>query len=114
MKKASKTLKKNIKFLKLLPRAIETYGNRRICEEISCCQMKCLREIFHNLNIGNIPISESDKAKLKRNKKYLKVLGSKKSSFKVKKKILNQKGGGIIPILLSTILPMVIDFIATS
>jgi hypothetical protein len=112
MKKASKNLKKNERFLRLLPRAIEKYGNNRIWEEISCCQMKCLGEIFHNLNIGNIPISESDKNKLKQHKKYLKVLAGKKSSFKLKKKVLNQRGEGIIPILLSTILPLVIDFIA--
>jgi hypothetical protein len=114
MKKASKTLKANSKFLKLLPRFVEKYGKSRICQEISCCQMKCLREIFHNLNVGNIPISQSDKKGLKKHKKYLKVLASKKSSYKLKKKILTQKGDGIIPILVSTILPMVIDFIAMS
>ena len=74
MKKASKSLKNNFKFLQTLP---ENIKKKKFAKEISCCQIKCLSEIVRNLLIGNIPIKKENIDKLKPYKNYMYKLGKK-------------------------------------
>ena len=63
-------------------------------------------DIFFNLLKGNINLSDSEKIKLKIHKKIFRKI-IQKSSFKEKKHILEQKGSGILglvlPALISTL-----------
>ena len=63
-------------------------------------------EIVYNVLRNNINISESDKAKLIKHRKFLREL-CEKSSLKEKKKILIQKGG-----FLQFLIPAVIGGLA--
>jgi hypothetical protein len=112
-KKPSVILKRNKRFLKKLPKVFYKYGNCKTCKKISPQQMKCLREVFHNLLLGNIPITRKIFDQLRPFKKQLKTLSKKKSPLRKKRKVLNQIGGGIFPILFASILPLVLDFISS-
>jgi hypothetical protein len=113
MKKPSKVLKRNKRFLKKLPQVYFKYGNCKTCKKISTQQMKCLREIFYNLLLGNIPINRQIFDQLRPFQKQLKTLSKKKSKLKKKRKVLAQIGGGVFPVLFASILPLVLDFITS-
>jgi len=112
MKKPTKNLKTNVAFLKTFPELIKQKNG--ICK-IKCCQMKCLREIIVNLLIGNIPLRGLHRVQLKEIKKHLFAFADKKTPIKVRRQILNSQtgaGGVLLPVFLSGILPLVLDFIA--
>jgi hypothetical protein len=111
MKKPSKMLQQNEHFLKVLPKVYKKYGIKA-CKQISCCQMKCLSEIVRNLAKGNIPISDIDKYAFAKYKKQIKQLGRKKTPVGIKRKVLRQVGNGLLPILISAVLPLVLEFIS--
>ena len=69
--------------------------------------VKTICDIFFNLLKGNINISDSEKLKLKTHRKFFRKF-IEKSSFRDKKKILEQKGSGI----LGLVLPAVISTLA--
>lgn len=62
-------------------------------------------EICDNLLRGNIPLTESQKAKLKRYRVQIRNLAQKGGSLQKKKKIILQRGGAlpILPILISAL-----------
>ena len=63
-----------------------------------------LSEIIYNLLLSNFNLSDQEKRRLKRHKKYLYILG-KKQHLKQKRGILkSQQGGGVIFSVLSTTL----------
>ena len=65
-------------------------------------------EICDNLLRGNIPLSESHKAKLRRHRDKIRHLAQRGGGWQVKKKALVQTGGAFLPVLLriiSTVLP---------
>ena len=53
----------------------------------------CLCECALNILNGNIPLKPSEKTKLSKYKRHLRVLSNKKSGAQKKKKVLRQKGG---------------------
>lgn len=70
--------------------------------------IKTLCEICMNVLNGNLKISKKCKDKVKFYKKTLRDLASKKFKIKTKKKILVQKGGAFLPILIGALLSSVI------
>jgi hypothetical protein len=111
MKKASRTLKQNKHFLRKLPKVFGKYGNCKTCKKITATQMKCLREVFHNLVVGNIPITREIFNKLMPFGSELVALSDKKSKLKKRREVLKQVGDGVFPVLFASILPIVLDFI---
>jgi hypothetical protein len=69
----------------------------------------CLCECAHNTLRGNIPISSHQKKKLSTHKVILRKLTNKKASVKQKKKLLLQKGGAFLPLLLAPIIGALIN-----
>lgn len=65
-------------------------------------------DIIFNLLQGNVNLTDKEKTELKKHKSFLRKI-VKKSSLKEKKKIIIQKGGGV----LSIILPAVFSTIAS-
>lgn len=63
-------------------------------------------ELCDNTLTGNVPLSQSQKQKLRKHKEILKKLARRGESWIKKKKILaSQKGGALIPLLLSVLAP---------
>lgn len=60
-------------------------------------------EICDNLLLGNIPLSEDQKKKLRAYRKVLRQLAQRGEGWKTKKNHLVQHGGSFLPLLLSVV-----------
>lgn len=70
--------------------------------------IRCICECALNLLHGNIPLKDCEKSKLCKHKKILRKLADRKQSLIRKKKILNQKGGAFLPLLLGPLISALI------
>lgn len=66
-------------------------------------EINCICECIYNILLGKIPLEEKIKNKLGKHKHILRRLISKGSN-KSRKRIIIQKGGAFLPIILGTIL----------
>lgn len=66
-------------------------------------EINCICECIHNILQGKIPLEEKEKNKLKKYKNLLRQL-VRKTTNKIRKKIIIQKGGSFLPIILSSII----------
>lgn len=66
-------------------------------------EINCICECIHNVLQGKVPIKEKDKKFLKQ---YITLLRKlvRKTTTKVRKNIIVQKGGAFLPIILGSIL----------
>ena len=69
----------------------------------------CLCKCAFNLLEGNVPVNSSQKQKLSRYKQLLRKLTARRGGWKSKKKLLVQKGGNLIPLLLGPIVSAVLS-----
>lgn len=60
-----------------------------------------LSECAKNLLLGNIPMTQNQKNKLKKYKNKIKILALKKNSISKKRRMLQRGGGAFIPLLAS-------------
>jgi len=79
-----------------LRKAIISNGNRELLNSISEC-------ILNVLN-GNLKLTDCSKRKLRKHKAILRKVADKDVSASVKKRLINQRGGFLLP-LLSALLP---------
>lgn len=107
---APQRVKRNLDFLKVLYKANKCQRHG-IIKGANKDLIICLCECADNLLKGNIPIKEETKQKLRRHKKPLRELADKKSSLKVKREILCQRGG-FLPLLLAPVLSIAGSLIA--
>jgi len=71
--------------------------------------LECLCECSKNLLKGNIPLNSSQFNKLRRYKKVLRTLATKKASNKTRRKLLQK--GGFLPLLIGPALGLVSSLI---
>jgi len=103
MMPASTPLHKDL--LKVLAKAKPSL-RKAILREADKALIYSICEICDNTLSGNVTLKENDKQKLKKHKKILRQLASREGSWKNKKKQV-QKGGALIPLLLSLLAPTV-------
>ena len=60
-------------------------------------------ELADNLLAGNVPLSTSQKANLKKHSKVLRALALRGEGWKTKKNILTKSGGSFLPLLIGVI-----------
>lgn len=77
----------------------------RSCDEK---EINFICECIYNVLRGKVPINDKDKTKLKKYKHFLRKLVSK-GNKKIRKKIIVQKGGAFLPIILSTVLGSILN-----
>ncbi len=96
-------VEKNVDFLKILSKC---KSNMRtvILSNADKNLINTICECVHNCLNGNIELNNEIIPKLKRHKNDLRNLVGRNKSLKIKKKILSQKGGAFLPLLLSTVL----------
>lgn len=112
-KNVSKNLKDNLPTLALLllvpakvQQAVITASNTGL--------IRALCEISFNCRIGNIRCTDYQKSKLRKYRKSIYYLGDKKNLKKTcvkQRKVLNQKGGVLIPLLLKPALNTLADLV---
>lgn len=69
-------------------------------------------EIAHNLLCGNVKLSPKRRRFLEKYKRELRQISCPKRSVALKRKLLIQKGGGFLPVLLGSILSGVVSTLA--
>ena len=99
-------VKRNLHFLQFLCKANPKFC-RCILKAANNDLIRCLCECIINVLKGNLKLTDKQKQKLKIHKKCLRQLGDKKLSLQRKKKILNQKGGTILPLILPAALSLI-------
>jgi len=80
---------------------------KRLLQKASGGVIRTIAQVAKNTINGNIPLSPHQKARLRRHKRTLRALSLAKSSIKRRRKILLQKGGAFLPLLLAPILSAV-------
>src|SRR5215468_6682682 len=100
-----KRIKSNLSTLKLLKTA-EPKFRKAIISKCGPDLLRCISEVCLNVLRDNVPLSSSSKKKLKKYKGQIRKVASKRVSTAKKKKLINQKGGFLLP-LLSTVLPVI-------
>lgn len=66
-------------------------------------EINCICECIYNVLNGKIILKEREKSKLQKYRKQLRLLVSKGKN-KLRKRIIIQKGGAFLPIILSSVL----------
>lgn len=66
-------------------------------------EINCICECIHNVLKGKVPLEEKTRKKLKKYKDVLRKL-VRKSTSKIRKHIIVQKGGSFLPLIIGSIL----------
>jgi hypothetical protein len=84
-------------------------GKKRklLLQKASGSLIRTVSQVAKNTINGNIPLSLHQKQRLRRHKRTLRALSLKRSSLKNKRKLLIQKGGALLPLILGPILSAV-------
>ena len=78
-------------------------------------QVNCLSELALNLLNRRIPVSSTQRARLTRFKKQLRILGCRNASLKKRKRVLSQSGGAaFLPLLLNIALPVISSLVGSA
>ena len=100
------SLKHHFKALRAL---CKCKGKKRklLLQKASGGVIRTVSQVAKNTIKGNISLSPHQKQRLRRQKKTLRALALAKSSIKNKRKLLAQKGGALLPLLLAPVLSAV-------
>jgi hypothetical protein len=99
----------DLSLLKLLSEvrpAVRKQLLNKLGDRITKLIIECVFNILHN---KHIELSKNTKLKLRKYKSCLRQLATKNTSLKNKKKVIFQKGSGILPILV----PPLLQFFST-
>lgn len=106
----SAKLCKHLPMLKLLHKAAPKH-RRLILQSASDEFILTLCEVALNILYGTIPVSRHQYRDLKKRKAEIKFIANKKFGILAKKRIFNQRGGFLLP-LLSVAVPFISSLIA--
>ena len=79
---------------------------KAILQESDRALIYTICEICENLLLGNIKLTDEQRKKLKRYRDDLRRLAQRGEGWQAKKKVLVQKGGAFLPLLLSVVASM--------
>lgn len=99
----SKAVINNADLLRILSKA-DPALRQSIIKKANCTLIRGICEVAENTLQGNVPLKPNQKSKLCRHKKILRKLVKKGEKWQKKKKILMQKGGAILPLILGPLL----------
>ena len=90
-------------FLRLF---VQTTSAQRkaILQTITQDQVKALTQIAHNIIVGTVPLTSSDKEQLKRNTRFVHLLGDKKLGYKHKQRLVLNKQGLVYVLVNSAVI----------
>ena len=109
----SKRLERHLHLLRVLARGDKKLRDSLIRNSDESL-VHCLCECALNTLKGNVPLTTSQKKKLAVHKKSIRELAVKHPSLKHKKKLLVQRGGAFLPLLLAPIIGALINRILPS
>lgn len=94
----SQLVKRNLPAIKRLHR-MKPKDRKKFIKDYSQDFLDAVSECAKNLLSGNLPLSSTQFKKLRRYKKALRLLSSRKSTVDTRRRSLQQKGGFIGPLL---------------
>jgi len=71
-------------------------------------QIGCLCEIALNVLNGNVKLTQTKRNELRKYKRFLRFMANKAKPIS-EKKLTVQRGGWIVPLLISTVAPMLLE-----
>jgi hypothetical protein len=107
---AHERLKRNIDYIRVLAKS-KPKQRKAIINTADKDLIICLCECILNLLSGNIEVDSDTLNKLNSHKRNLRTLADRKTAFKQRKDILEQKGG-FLPVLLAPMLGIAGQLIA--
>lgn len=81
---------------------------QKVINELPREVINCIAECSLNIIKGNVPITHVQKKNLRPRKRHLRLLAQRKIPIKEKRKIINQKGGALLGLLLKPLIGSVI------
>lgn len=107
----SERLVRNLSILKLLLKA--TPKQRRVILEAATDEfIVTLCEVALNVLHGNVPLTPQQYQRLKRRRNEIKIVADKKVGVRRKRRLINQQGGFLLP-LLSVAIPFITSLITS-
>jgi hypothetical protein len=103
-------MRKNINFLAELKLASPA-GRKKILTKSGSKEIATISEICKNLLNSKFPLTPKEKRRLCRFKKFIRRLASRKINYKKKKLALIQRGGFLLPLILSTVAPIIANLL---
>jgi hypothetical protein len=82
---------------------VQACGRKKLIRKASRDNIDALSEVALNTLLGNVPLKDEQKKKLKRHRTKIRQLAHRRTSTK-KKKILLVQQGGFLPLLLAPLL----------
>lgn len=104
-------MRKNDGFLMQVRNAKTRVARRRLMRGAGAPEISTMAEIAKNVLAGKIKLSPKQKRALCKYKRHLRRLASRKYNYKVKKRSLMRGGMPIVPLLISTIGPLLASLI---
>lgn len=104
----SSRVNRNKKFLEYYLEADKT-RRRSLLQSAKKDQIDCICEVALNVLKKNVPVSSSVRDQLSKHRKYITKIAVEKGAAKSKKRVLVQRGGAFLPLLLSTVLPFLAE-----
>ena len=105
-------LKRNITIIKALD-SLSSKQFKAVIQHSDKDLLFCISNIIHNVTTGKIPVKQAILNKLKRYRKEIYKLCDKKVSLPQRRKILIQKGSGILSVLIPTIIGSLVSLLAS-
>jgi hypothetical protein len=107
--KMSKNLIQCMKVFSLVARVKNEKLRKKILKAMTCDDhiYRALHELVNNTIKGTIPLTSAQKAKLRRQRKFIQSISCKKASSKQRKEVIVQSGG-----YLSVIYPIVASLLS--
>ena len=103
--KTSKALKHK-DYLTLLSKAKKVKRRRMLIDLADADEIRAIAECVINVLSGNVRLKSEQKRRLQRHKTAMRHIASKNSNTKLKKRVLQQKGGflsALLPLALSAV-----------
>lgn len=99
----SQSVINNAGVLRFLQKAKPQY-RRAILKAADKTLVHCICECVHNTLKGTVPLTQSQRKRLAQHKKILRRLVKRGESVSLKKKIINQRGGAFLPMILAPLI----------
>jgi len=99
-------IKRHIPFIRQLNNKSEKKTRDKYIKRASQEEIYTICECALNICKGNVPLSNKQLTKLKKYQRNLHHLAFGKSNLQTKKRYIIQKGGGLLPIIVASVLPL--------
>jgi hypothetical protein len=104
----SRSLQNNADTLKFLCKTKHQY-RKALLKSADKDLVHCICECAHNTLLGKVPLTKTQKSKLSKHKSTLRKLAKRGTSLTKRKKVIFQKGGAFLPLLLAPVISGVLS-----